>query len=489
MANKFFINMMTLVSFIYFNGVIDYKFHLNKRKLNTFISGIIFGILGLLLMYFTIELNADSIADLRHLAIIIVSTYVGPIAGLITAFIISTGRILMFGLNSASVTAAFFMLFIGIVCSFISKTSMSNFKKINIMNLFSLIIIFITLSVNLKSYKLVIGIFPYHIIFSTISGFFAYIVADYVRKSNLNFYELKYTSSHFKTLLANLNSGILAEDTMGNITFINKKFCNMFKINTTPEELIGKNSDIVLEDMFYFLNNKDNFIKRNKVLIKNQKLLYNEELTLKDGRTVERDYIPIFNEDEYIGHYWSYNDISRRKFIENRLKNLSEIDGLTGIPNRRTFNESFKYQWNKSMLNNTPLSIIMLDIDYFKLYNDNYGHLGGDECLKKVANAIMKIVDGTEFIAARYGGEEFAVIMPNSDINKTFDMANKIKNEVANLKIPHKASLISSFVTLSLGIASMVPKENVNMDKLIMLSDKALYKAKNEGRNQIKVCE
>ncbi|MFP5274033.1 diguanylate cyclase [Coleofasciculus sp.] len=167
-----------------------------------------------------------------------------------------------------------------------------------------------------------------------------------------------------------------------------------------------------------------------------------------------------------------------------KLKQLVTIDGLTGIANRRKFDQYIHREWKRLFREQLPLSLILGDIDFFKLYNDTYGHQAGDDCLRKVATKIRLIVKRPADLVARYGGEELAVILPNTDAQGAIHVAETIRQSVENLKIIHASSDISHYVTLSLGVSSLIPNPLVNIETLINQTDKALYRAKAGGRNQ-----
>ncbi len=172
------------------------------------------------------------------------------------------------------------------------------------------------------------------------------------------------------------------------------------------------------------------------------------------------------------------------KKANERLKILSVIDGLTQIPNRRRFDEYLESEWKRHYRDKDQISVILCDIDFFKLYNDNYGHQAGDDCLKKVALAIQDCVRRANDLAARYGGEEFAVILPNTDPDGAMDVAEDVRTNVQNLLIDHEKSNVSEQVTLSVGVATLVPNTDNSAEKLVLLADEALYRAKESGRNQ-----
>ncbi len=168
-----------------------------------------------------------------------------------------------------------------------------------------------------------------------------------------------------------------------------------------------------------------------------------------------------------------------------QLKRLAKLDGLTKIANRHFFNEYLAIQWVKMAQQDDFLSLILCDVDYFKGYNDHYGHLGGDDCLKNVAKGIYRAVKRPNDLVARYGGEEFAVILPNTNLDGALVVAKQIQLSIQQLKIPHEKSQVSEFVSLSIGVSSCIPDEKLNPEILIDQTDSALYQAKNQGRNRI----
>ena len=175
------------------------------------------------------------------------------------------------------------------------------------------------------------------------------------------------------------------------------------------------------------------------------------------------------------------------KKANEKLTALSVMDGLTQIPNRRRFDEYLEHEWHRHIRDKIPLSLILCDLDFFKHFNDTYGHQAGDECLKKVAAAIDKNVCRASDLAARYGGEEFAAILPNTGIQGAEVIAERIRSAIHDLQIPHNTSPVSRYVTLSLGIGIYIPTQGTSEDILVAMADRALYRAKAMGRNQYSV--
>ncbi len=180
--------------------------------------------------------------------------------------------------------------------------------------------------------------------------------------------------------------------------------------------------------------------------------------------------------------------MSRKLAAANQvLQRLSLLDGLTGIPNRRRFDEVLANEWKRAMRSKRPLSLVMIDIDHFKTFNDHYGHVAGDDCLRKVALAMSDILKRPTDVLARYGGEEFAAILPLTECDGAKAIAAAMKAGVIDLAIPHDHSSASSRVTISLGVATLVPMRGTMAAMLVAAADQALYEAKAGGRNRIAV--
>lgn len=173
----------------------------------------------------------------------------------------------------------------------------------------------------------------------------------------------------------------------------------------------------------------------------------------------------------------------RLKRQSDLLKSMALIDGLTGIANRRHFESTIQIDWLQCAREKAPLSLLLIDIDQFKLFNDFYGHLAGDGCLQKVARALTATLNRPYDLVARYGGEEFAFILPKTDLQGAMHIASSVAFNIKELGIPHLQSS-AGLVTLSIGAATTIPHHKVSPDVLIHEADKVLYQAKETGRNQ-----
>lgn len=170
--------------------------------------------------------------------------------------------------------------------------------------------------------------------------------------------------------------------------------------------------------------------------------------------------------------------------LNQKLNELAILDSLTQTANRHRFDEFLTREWQRGRREKFPLSIILCDIDYFKLYNDRFGHQAGDTCLKQVAKAISKAVKRPADLVARYGGEEFAVILPQTPAKNALYVAQIIRLQIKSLGIPHPDSLANDYISLSLGVASVVPSAKYSIEQLLVTADKALYQAKEQGRDR-----
>jgi diguanylate cyclase (GGDEF)-like protein len=171
---------------------------------------------------------------------------------------------------------------------------------------------------------------------------------------------------------------------------------------------------------------------------------------------------------------------------DNRnLKILASRDSLTKLHNRRGFEHYLQREWERMLRLKSPLSLIMCDIDFFKNYNDTYGHPAGDQCLVRVSSAMRNTVRRSGDFVARYGGEEFTIVLPNTDLLGAVFVAESVRSAIKLLKIPHQSSAVENCVTMSLGVAMVYPTPSMDITYLIDAADRALYQAKAQGRDQV----
>jgi diguanylate cyclase (GGDEF)-like protein/PAS domain S-box-containing protein len=261
----------------------------------------------------------------------------------------------------------------------------------------------------------------------------------------------------------------------------------------TPEELLGKTEQQIIhpEDEAEFSALLEECRKGNPSTI------FPYRCRKKDGGyTWMEANLRLYNDsvtDVPVGFVNVLRDISHRKAAEEELnkafrlvESLASQDGLTGIANRRRLDEAIDFEWRRAIRDHSNISVLLIDVDHFKTYNDIYGHLSGDNCLRQIAETALEAVHRPADLLARYGGEEFAVVLPNTDSAGAWEIAEQIRSSVENKRAPHDGNS-HGVVTVSIGCATQLPGRNSTYSSLLQAADSALYKAKSAGRNRIEI--
>lgn len=288
----------------------------------------------------------------------------------------------------------------------------------------------------------------------------------------------------FEKVFQNTMQGVIITDAYSNILLVNEAFTQI--TGYTLEEAQGKNPNILNsgKQNYTFYSNL-----WKEILFKGQweGELWNKR---KDGE-IYPEFLNISavrdNDGKVTNYVAIFTDITESKHRENQLAKLSVQDALTGIANRRKFDNFLLEKWLILTDIQEPISLILLDLDFFKLYNDRYGHQEGDYCLMQIAKTIEMSVYNKSYLVARYGGEEFAVVLPQCDAKIAREIAEKIRVDIERAAIPHEDSKIAAHVTTSCGVATMIPKSDLEPATLINQADQALYRAKNNGRNRVEM--
>lgn len=292
--------------------------------------------------------------------------------------------------------------------------------------------------------------------------------------------------------------GILVVDDLGKVVSYNQRFAEVWKITApdVPRSLLKPTVEIsderLLSQCVDKVKDPSTFLARVQELYRDRDADDQCQVELKDGRTLERYSTTMHaNDGRYLGRVWFFRDVTERIQAEDKLKaayeaveKLAAVDPLTGIANRRRFEEYLDEEWRRAIREQKPLSMVLLDVDLFKLFNDSYGHVRGDECLKQIAETTTEVVTRAGDVAARFGGEEFAIVMPNTDAGGALEIAEQLRSTVSSQQMCHQASPFG-VVTISVGCATITPSLGVGPSQLVDWADRALYEAKRLGRNRV----
>ncbi|NES06642.1 MAG: diguanylate cyclase [Okeania sp. SIO2F4] len=319
--------------------------------------------------------------------------------------------------------------------------------------------------------------------------------------------ELKEHKLMLENLIENLPGMVYysSNDCNLNMNFVSDNFYSLTGYQS--EELIQ--NKIIYNQLIYPEDRKYLWQERQKALLNNQpfQLIYRIITAKKEIKWVWEQGKGVYCSDgEVLAIKGLIIDITAQKQVESeltkqnlalqkaeaaliianqKLQKVAKLDGLTGIANRGSFDEYLEKEWRRLTRTKLPLSLILCDVDYFKYYNDYYGHLAGDDCLRKIAQSIKQTVKRSADLVARYGGEEFAIILPNTSGKNAEKVVELIRTAIHKLYINHSASRVSKYVTMSMGVASVIPTKTESPQSLIAKADEALYHAKEKGRDRI----
>lgn len=330
---------------------------------------------------------------------------------------------------------------------------------------------------------------------------------------NSNLQELERSETFLRSIFITANDGIITSDAKGTILAVNHAIERDF--GYTEQEMLGKSINMIMADEMG--HKHDHYIEQylnSDVPVLTGRMLdvmgkrkdgsfFPMEITVSETRIAGKPYFTgiirdISDRKEYEN---AMNDMMRElaqakrdlEAANSQLQNhnktltqLSEHDALTGLANRRFLMKTFSREWFRHQRNKQPISVILLDIDFFKNFNDSYGHQAGDDCLKQIAAVLLQNIARPADFIARYGGEEFIAVLPETELEGACHLAEKMRHAVEKLYIIHDGSEIAKHVTISGGVASIFPDTNNTCELLIKQADEALYDAKHSGRNCIR---
>jgi diguanylate cyclase (GGDEF)-like protein/PAS domain S-box-containing protein len=263
-------------------------------------------------------------------------------------------------------------------------------------------------------------------------------------------------------------------------------------VSPSVERMLGyKSEQIIGSDMLWLVVEQDrpDLVEAIGRLHRKEttQLRHQSRLVREDGTSVWTEGSSVRTEGDTGSIILILRDIADRKHLEEELAALALQDGLTGLANRRSFDQTIDLEWRRTVREMSELSLLLLDLDYFKQFNDEYGHQAGDDCLRSVAAATRSALSRPDDLACRYGGEEFAVILSRTNADGAIEIAERIRHAIEGLQIPHLGNSAAPVVTASIGIATALARAGGTMrmpEGLLQAADHALYRAKSEGRNR-----
>ena len=295
--------------------------------------------------------------------------------------------------------------------------------------------------------------------------------------------ELEIAHSHLNAVVENFPGSLIMENLQGNIVLLNQYIFELLGLPGTEEYVLGKPVQPLMIFSSHVAENSEAFLERVEELRAAARPSYGEEIRFKDGRWIERDFIPIRLHENLIGFLYIYRDISQRKRHARELWQLATTDPLTGIPNRRAFFEAIEHERARLTRYQGEAAVLMIDIDHFKQINDTHGHAAGDAVLCHTVRQVRKLLRESDMLA-RLGGEEFAILIPQANREGALGLAERVRKVLEDTPLNYNDVPIRA--TASVGV-SIMSHTDPNTDKTLSRADHALYEAKRNGRNRVEI--
>ena len=302
-------------------------------------------------------------------------------------------------------------------------------------------------------------------------------------------------NEYFVNLFQEIPEAIVLSDNVGCIAKVNREFTRLF--GYSEAEALGR----FIDDLVAPEELREEATTITEAVAHGQKFALEAVRKRKDGSLVNVSLlgVPIVTSRRQVAVFGIYRDISarvkaERALVDSRrqleeansmLERISNHDGLTAIPNRRSFEHFYELEWRRACRERKWISLVMIDVDFFKSYNDHYGHVEGDECLKRVAQALAGAAHRPSDFLARYGGEEFVLLLPASDANAARAVAERCRQAIFKAQIAHAVSTVGQLLTVSIGAGTTVPSEHGDPVRFLDEVDRRLYRAKHLGRNRL----
>ena len=296
--------------------------------------------------------------------------------------------------------------------------------------------------------------------------------------------KLRVTRKRLELIIEDFPGALLIEDERRSVVLVNTAYCRVFRFEKNMKTLVGSDARKLMSESMTVFDDPDSQKLLMKSLLEHKQPSFNDEVIFADGRTMERDFLPVSEGDKHLGVLWIYRDITLRKQRESELRRLATTDTLTGLTNRRYFLDRLTQELLRSRRYDATVSLLMLDIDHFKSINDRFGHAQGDEVLRVFSRACQESLREVDFIG-RLGGEEFAIALPGTGTEGALQFAERLRSTVEQTSMPLSDGT-DLRITVSTGLTILLTSD-LNVDTPLARADSALYEAKHLGRNRVVV--
>ncbi|WP_409526478.1 sensor domain-containing diguanylate cyclase [Nitrincola sp. MINF-07-Sa-05] len=296
--------------------------------------------------------------------------------------------------------------------------------------------------------------------------------------------KLRVTRKRLELIIEDFPGALMIEDERRCVVLVNTAYCRIFRFEKNMRTLVGSDARKLMSESISAFDEPETQQTQMDSLLEMKQPSFNDEVIFADGRTMERDFLPVSEGSEHLGVLWVYRDITLRKQRESELRRLATTDTLTGLANRRYFLDRLTQELLRTRRYDAIVSLLMLDIDHFKSINDRFGHAQGDEVLKIFSQVCQNSLREVDFIG-RLGGEEFAIALPGTDIEGALQFAERLRSTIEETVIPLPDGT-DLRVTVSIGLTRLSITD-LNVDTPLARTDAALYEAKHLGRNRVVV--